>query len=111
MAEKNGIAIPRDLRGQAVQIVPAVTALKSTKNASISSSASITLQDGTTLLEVTANAGAVLCKWGATCSDATDGFTYLIPENVTRHIPVPAGQTDFHFIQKDSGAAIYVTEF
>lgn len=105
------ISLPEDTRGGFVDLAGDTVALKATKNASIAASASITLQAGTTYLEVTAHSGAVLCKWGGAASDATDGFHYLIPEGQTRHLPVPDGQSVFHFIAKDTGAAIYVTEF
>lgn len=115
MAKK--AVLPKDGNGIAAQLTPAVKPLKTTYNAAISSTLSITLQAGTTYIEVSAIAKPVLLKWGTgAASAATDGFHEIIQPGETRGFFVPIDTTTgalftaVNFIEQAASATILVVE-
>jgi hypothetical protein len=99
-------AMPRDGNAVAMQLTPDTKALKATYNASISSTAAVTLQtantttgtSATSLIEVSAITGGVFLKWTSAASAATDGFDEYVQAGTTRHYAVPAGILIAQFI-------------
>ena len=73
---------------------PEITALKSTYDATISTSTEITFQTSTSLLEVSAIDKPILLSWGTgDASAATDGFDEVIQAGETRHFVIPKDPT------------------
>lgn len=115
MAKK--VVLPKDGNGIAAQLTPAVKPLKVTYNAAISSTLDITLQAGTTLIEVSALAKAVLLRWGASAAVAsTDNFSEIIQAGETRQFFVPIDTTTgnlfahINLIEQAASATVVVVE-
>ena len=79
-----------------------------TYDATISSSTQITLNAGTTAIEVTAIDKAILLNWGATAS--TSAFVGVIPANQTKIFTVPSGTTTANFIEESATAKLVCVE-
>lgn len=88
--------------------------LAKTYNASMSSSVTVTLNSGTTYIEVSAIAKPILLKWGTTAS--TSAFDECINAGLTRIYVVltdPATgvrYTTVQFIEQAASAALVVLE-
>lgn len=81
--------------------------LVATYDATISSSTAITLNSGTTYIEVTAIDKSVLLKWNATAS--TSAFDEVIPANTTR-VYYSKGKVTANFIEESATAKLCVLE-
>jgi hypothetical protein len=90
-------------------VFPPKVALEETYDATISSSTEITLNSGTTMIEVTAIDKPIFMKWGGTA--ASTDYDHCIPANSTRYYLKPSGQTTVQFIEEAATAKLSVTEF
>lgn len=100
-------AIPVDAEGNPVQVTPPVVALEETYDTTISSSTEITLNAGTTFIEVTAVDEGIFLKWGT--SDVTSAdFDEYIAKNTTRQYYVPEGIAAVNFIERAATPALLV---
>jgi hypothetical protein len=82
--------------------------LIATYDATISSSTSITLNAGTTTIEVSAIDKGIFMKWGATASSSA--FDEFIPANSTRVYVRPNSTTTVQFIEEAATAKLVVIE-
>lgn len=82
--------------------------LVATYDATISSSTSITLNAGTTTLQVSAIDKGIFMKWGATASSSS--FDEFIPADSTREYVVPNSTTTVQFIEEAATAKLVVLE-
>lgn len=82
--------------------------LVGTYDATVSSSTELTLNAGTTSIEVTAIDKGIFMKWGATASSSA--FDEFIGQNTTRTYIVPTGVASVQFIQESATAKIVVIE-
>ena len=89
-------------------INPEAPTLVTTYDATISASTAITLNAGTTYIEVTAIDKTILLKWDATAS--TSAFDEVISLNSTRVYKRPDGVTTANFIEQTSTAILVVLE-
>lgn len=89
---------------------PSRTALASTYDATIGSSAEITLDSDTQIIEVSAMDETILMRWG-TANVSTTNFDAVISADTTRHFVVPAGITAVNFIQEAATAKLAVVEY
>jgi len=87
---------------------PEAPTLVATYYATISASTAITLNAGTTYIEVTAVDKGVFLKWDATASSSA--FDEYINQNTTRTYKVPSGTTTANFIQQAATAILVVLE-
>jgi hypothetical protein len=101
--------LPIDGQGNAIQVTPPVVALEETYDATISTSTEITLNTGTTLIEVGAIDKTILLKWGTDNASTTD-FDEVIPLNTVRTFYVPAGVAAVNFIEQAATAILVVVE-
>ena len=99
----------RDDNGIVVTPVPKQVALAVTYDATISSSTAVTLNAGTTLIEITAIDKAIFYKWGGTASSSL--FDGIVPQNTSKIVPVPTGQTSIQFIEESATAKLAVVEW
>lgn len=79
-----------------------------TYDATISSSTSVTLNSGTSTIEVTALLKGIFMKWGATASSSA--FDEFIAPESTRVYVVPTGTTTVQFIEEAASAHLVVIE-
>ncbi len=106
--------VPIDGNAAKLPLTPSTLALAVTNNGSLSSSATITFNAGTSLIEVSALSQGVFLKWGGTATSSSfdeyiqAGFTrhYFIPINTTTGAPYTTAQ----FIQQAASATIIVIE-
>jgi len=82
--------------------------LEEAYDATISSSTEITLNSGTTYIEVSAIDKGIFLKWGATAV-STD-FDEFISANSTRQYIVPEDVTTVQFIEEAATAKLIVIE-
>lgn len=82
--------------------------LVATYDATISASTELTLNSGTTSIEVTAVDKGIFLKWGATASSSS--FDEYIGAGLTRSYVVPDGVTTVQFIQQAATAILVVIE-
>lgn len=82
--------------------------LKTTYDATISSTTAITLQATTTYLEVSAIDKGIFLAWGR--SAVSSDFDEFIPANQTRAYIVPTGQTSVQFIEEAATAKLVCIE-
>jgi len=82
--------------------------LEETYDATISASTAITLNTGTTYIEVTALLKGVFMKWGGTAS-SSDFDEFIAPES-TRVYEVPNNTTTVEFIEEAATAHLVVIE-
>ncbi len=87
---------------------PRSPTLAITYNTSISSSATVTFNAGTTYIEVTAIDKGIFMKWNGTASSSS--FDEFIGLNQTRTYILPAGVTTAQFIQETTTAKLVVIE-
>ena len=87
---------------------PKAPTLARTYDATISSSTSITLNSGSTYIEVSAIDKGVFLKWGATASSTT--YDEFIGANETRTYIIPSGITTVQFIEESATAKLSVIE-
>lgn len=87
---------------------PKAPTLAITYNTSISSSATVTLNSGTTYIEVTALTKGIFMKWGAVASSSS--FDEFIAPNLTNQYLVPAGTATVQFIEEAASAHLVVIE-
>lgn len=104
----NTPSVPRDGNNAALPLTPNYLALHVTTNASISGSSSVTLQAGTSLIEVNAISQGIYMKWSATASSSA--FDEYIQAGSTRHYVVPPGVTTVQFIQQAASATLVLIE-
>jgi hypothetical protein len=110
MAEIAPVNVPLSQSGQPVQIVPSQSALASTTNSSLSTSSTLTLNAGTTFVEINAINQAIYMKWGATVSTANNGWDEYILPGQTRHYAVPTGVTQMSLIESAVSATAVIIE-
>jgi len=79
-----------------------------TYDATISGSTTVSLNAGTTYIEVSAIDKGIFLKWGATASASS--FDEFISANSTRLYVVPVGQTSVQFIEESATAKLVVIE-
>ena len=81
-------------------------------DSTISSASTLTLNTKSTLIEITALGGALWARWGGSATNTGDikATDILIAENTTRVIPVKKDETQITFIEKGSGAEVFVRE-
>jgi hypothetical protein len=82
--------------------------LAATYDATISSSTSIALNLGTSVIQVSAIDKGIFMKWGATASSSS--FDEFIPANSTNSYVVPTGQTSVQFIEEAATAKLICIE-
>lgn len=87
---------------------PKAPTLAVTYDATISSSTAITLNSGTTYIEVTALLKGIFMKWGATATSSS--FDEFIAPEGTREYLVPTGTTTVQFIEEAASAHLVVIE-
>lgn len=87
---------------------PKAPTLATTYDATISSSTTVTLNSGTTYIEVTALLKGIFMKWGATASSSA--FDEFIAPESTRVYIVPAAQSTVQFIEEAATAHLVVIE-
>lgn len=100
--------VPRDGSGAPLPLTPPYLALAVTTNGSLSSSASITFNTSTTLIEVNALSQGIYMKWGAVATSSS--FDEYIQAGSTRHYVIPTGVTSAQFIQQASAATMVLIE-
>lgn len=82
--------------------------LEETYDATVSSSTEITLNSGTSTIEVTALLKGIFMKWGGTVS-STDFDEFIAPDS-TRVYVVPSGISTVQFIEEAASAHLVVIE-
>jgi len=87
---------------------PNAPTLVATYDATISSSTDITLNAGSTYIEVTAIDKGVFLKWDGTASASS--FDEFIALNSTRTYVIPGGTTTVNFIEESATAKLVVIE-
>jgi hypothetical protein len=87
---------------------PLAPTLATTYDATISGSTTVTLNSGTTYIEVTALLKGIFMKWGATASSSS--FDEFIAPESTRTYVVPDGTTSVQFIEEAASAHLVVIE-
>lgn len=87
---------------------PKAPTLEETYDATISSSTSITLNSGTTYIEVTALLKGIFMKWG-TAATSSDFDEFIAPESTRTYI-VPIGTATVEFIEEAASAHLVVIE-
>ena len=96
-------------RNIVISSTPSAQALAVTYDATISASTEITLNAGTTMIEVCAIDKTVLMNWG-TSDASTSVFDEVIPLNSVRQFYVPAGVAAVNFIEESATAKLAVVE-
>ncbi len=104
----NNPALPRETRGEAIQLTLPTTALAFTYDTSISTATPITLNEDTKLIEVTAISQGVFLKYASGVSSSD--FDEYIHADQTRHYVVPAGVTIISVIERIASAFVVVIE-
>lgn len=79
-----------------------------TYDATISSSTAVTLQSGTTSIEVSAVLKGIFLKWDGTASSSS--FDEYIPLDSTHIYVVPSGTTTANFIEEAASAHLVCIE-
>ncbi len=87
---------------------PKAPTLAITYDATVSASTAITLNSGTTTIQVTAIDKGIFLKWNATASSSA--FDEFIGLNQTRTFVVPSGTTTANFIEEVATAKLVVIE-
>lgn len=87
---------------------PNAPTLAVTYDATISSSTSVTLNSGTTYIEVTALLKGIFMKWGATATSSS--FDEFIAPESTRTYLVPDGVSSVQFLEEAASAHLIVIE-
>lgn len=87
---------------------PNAPTLVATYDATISSSTAVTLNSGTTYIEVTAVDKGIFLAWDRTV--ASSDFDEYIGAGLTRTYIVPSGTTTANFIQQAATAILVVIE-
>lgn len=82
--------------------------LVATYDATISSSTALTLNSGTTSIQVTAVLKGIFLKWDATASSSA--FDEYIPAETTNVYVRPSGTTTANFIEEAASAHLVVLE-
>lgn len=106
--EKFPTGLPRQRNGDGVQLVPADTALARTVDATISTATDITLNDKTSIIEVTALDQGVYLKYATGVTAAN--FDEYIHADSTRHYVIPQGCTVVSVIERVATAGVIVIE-
>lgn len=99
---------PLDANGHPLALPPAIPPRQVTYDATISAATSLTLQVGTTLLEVSAIAQGIFMRYQAAVS--TTLFDEFIQAGMTRHYVVPPGVTVVSFLEETASARLVVVE-
>lgn len=113
--------LPIDSNSKTLQITPAKVPLKVTYDTTISSETEITLQSGTTIVEISALNAPICMRYktvagGTAVSVATDGYHELIQPGITRHYDIKdinnaSGPiTVLAFIEQSASATLSVIE-
>jgi hypothetical protein len=102
-------SLPQDGNGVTIPITVPTPALARTRDTSISTSTEITLNSGTSYLEVTAIDDHVYLKYGT--DDVTNAnFDEFIHAASTHAYEVPEGITAINLIDDGNGATVIVIE-
>lgn len=96
-------------RNVTISSTPSTQALAVTYDATISASTEITLNAGTSMIEVCAIDKTVLLNWG-TADASTTVFDEVIPLNTVRQFYIPSGITAVNFIEEVATAKLVVVE-
>ena len=90
------------------QLPPAIQPLAVTRDTSIDTATTVTLNANTGLLEVTALTSNIFLKYGSgvTSSD----FDEFILAGTTRHYAIPQGVTEISVIEESTGGIIILIE-
>lgn len=102
--------VPRDASQTPLPLVPSVTSLAVTNNASISSGTTVSFNVATTLIEVNALSQGIFMKWGTTPGVSTTVFDEYIQSGATRHYVVPVGTVAAQFLQQAASATLILIE-
>jgi hypothetical protein len=105
----NFAGLSRDIHNNPLQLSFAKAALAVTNDTSISSSTQITLNENTSLIEVTAIDGNVFLKYG-TDNATSSAFDEFIIAGATRHYVIPSGVTAINLIDNGDSAKVIVIE-
>lgn len=87
---------------------PKAPTLATTYDATINGSTLVTLNSGTTYIEVTALLKGIFLKWDATASSSS--FDEFVAPDSTREYIVPSGTTAVQFIEEAASAHLIVIE-
>lgn len=102
------ISLPIDGNFKVMQLSPATAALEETYDTSISTATSVTLNSGTTYIEVSAIDKGVFLKYAAGASP-TD-YDEFISADTTRAYVVPEGVTVISVIEESATAKVSIIE-
>lgn len=105
---KIGKTLPVDQNGNILPIVPAVTALAVTYDPTISAATDISLNSGTTFIEVNAINDGVFLRYAATASSTN--FDEYIAKDTVRHYARPASVTTISVIDSGNTGAVVIIE-
>lgn len=100
--------LPVDGGGDIVQLTPNTLAKHVTVDSTISTATDISLNQDTTLIEVTALDYGVYMRYASTASSSD--FDEFIAPGMTRHYLRPDGVSTISFIEQSAGATIIVIE-
>lgn len=87
---------------------PKAPSLATTYDATVSSSTTLSLNSGTTYIEVSAVDKGIFLKWGAVASSSS--FDEYISPNTTRIYIIPASTSTVQFIEQTTSATLIVIE-
>lgn len=104
----NNPALPRETRGETIQLTVPTTALARTYDTTVSTATSITLNANTKLIEVTAINQGVFLKYAAGVSSSD--FDEYIAADQTRHYVKPINVTVISVIEIAASASVIVIE-
>lgn len=105
-------SLPRDGANTQVPLMPPIVPLKVTYDASVDATTEITLQSGTTLVDITALVQPICVRWGTSdASVATDGYSFIVPAGSSVQRPVPPSITAINFISQTAGAVLSLGEY
>jgi hypothetical protein len=100
--------LPTDSNRVHVPLVPRKSALAVTVDATISSATDVTLNAGTSFIEVNAVNGGIYMRYAATASAAN--FDEYIQAGAVRHYYIPHNVSVISFIEETSGAKLILIE-
>lgn len=88
---------------------PKAPTLATTYDTSVDTSTEVTLNSGTTFIEVSTITAGIFLRWG-TSDASSSAFDEYISPNQTRLYAVPSGTTAVNFIQSAANAVLIVIE-
>lgn len=106
---RNTPNVPRDAGLTALPLTPDQAAKKIIVSSTMSASSVITLQTGTTLLEVNAVNQGVFLKYGSASVTTANADEYILP-NTVRHYVLPSGTSTVALKEEAATAKVIVIE-